>query len=46
MNQAIDTGLKSKGTLPGPLHIQREAADLFEKIEKEPKNIMSFMDYL
>lgn len=46
MNNAINIGIKSKGTIPGPLHLQREAADLFEKIEKEPKNIMSFMDYL
>lgn len=32
--------------IPGPLKLHWEAAELFEKIEKEPKNIMSFMDYL
>ncbi len=37
MNHTIDKGLSKDGFLPGKLHIQRKAKDLYNSIDKETK---------
>lgn len=46
MAASVEQGLKSKGFLPGPIHLQRKANSLFNKVAKNKHAIDKFLVYL
>ena len=47
MDQCIDSGIKSKGTLNGKLKVKRRAADIYETLKKDKqKDPLKAMDWV